>query len=160
MYKINERILMDPQSPVTWTTMLVDIIHIPPSLAIHYYKVLCSSITEKIITIHYALRLGALANIVSIPLHIASVPFQTPFSIHSRITEPLSTNPVLHWNFTISPLSYPLPSFRPLMGVPRTGQCVSARNTMFNKYSQSLQSTQEAIASCLTTSRRCISITR
>ena len=67
---------------------------------------------------------------VFIPLHIASVPVQAPFPMHCLIAEPLSTNPGLHWNFTISPMLYLLPSLRPLMGVPRTGQSVSAIKTI------------------------------
>ena len=57
-----------------------------------------------------------------LPLQTASVPFQVPFSKHFLTVEPLRTNPGSHSNVTISPLLYLLPYFRPLMGVPRTGQ--------------------------------------
>lgn len=40
----------------------------------------------------------------SIPLQKVSVPFHVLFSLHTRTAEPLSTNPRLHLNFTMSPL--------------------------------------------------------
>lgn len=88
--------------------------------------VLCWFIKERTMFIHQTEKKASLL----IPLHIASVPFQAPFPMHCLIAEPLSTNPGLHWNFTISPTLYLLPSLSPLMGVPRTGQSVSAIKTI------------------------------
>lgn len=61
-----------------------------------------------------------------LPLHITSVPFHVPFSMHRLAAEPFRTNPSLHSNNTMSPRLYLLPYFRPFMGVPRTGQSASA----------------------------------
>lgn len=66
----------------------------------------------------------------SLPLHITSVPFHVPFSKHRLAAEPFRTNPSLHSNDTMSPRLYLLPYFRPFMGVPRTGQSVSAKSTI------------------------------
>ena len=66
----------------------------------------------------------------SLPLHITSVPFHVLFSMHRLAAEPFRTNPSLHSNDTMSPRLYLLPYFRPFMGVPRTGQSVSAKSTI------------------------------
>ena len=63
----------------------------------------------------------------ALPRQIASVPFQAPLSKHFLTAEPLRTNPRLHSNDTMSPLLYPLPYLRPLIGVPKMGQLVSER---------------------------------
>ena len=74
----------------------------------------------------------------ALPRQIASVPFQAPLSKHFLTAEPLRTNPRLHSNDTMSPLLYPLPYLRPLIGVPKMGQLVSERELKKKRFQSTI----------------------
>ena len=74
----------------------------------------------------------------ALPRQIASVPFQAPLSKHFLTAEPLRTKPRLHSNDTMSPLLYPLPYLRPLIGVPKMGQLVSERELKKKRFQSTI----------------------